>query len=63
MHLPEARKLESTLEKLLITNARLINEGEIRDADVLVTGQRIEKIGWEYRRKKMLRCLMRMAST
>jgi len=33
------------LDKLLITNARLINEGEIRDADVLVTGQRIEKIG------------------
>ena len=33
------------MDKLLITNARLINEGEIRDADVLVTGQRIEKIG------------------
>jgi len=32
------------LEKLLITNARLINEGEIRDSDVLVAGERIEKI-------------------
>ncbi len=29
---------------MLITNARLINEGEIRDADVLVKGERIEKI-------------------
>jgi len=32
------------LNKLLIKNARLINEGEIRDADVLVHGERIEKI-------------------
>ncbi len=32
------------MEKLLITNARLINEGEIRDSDVLVAGERIEKI-------------------
>lgn len=32
------------MKKLLITNARLINEGEIRDADVLIAGQRIEKI-------------------
>jgi len=32
------------LEKLLITNARLINEGEIRETDVLVIGERIEKI-------------------
>jgi dihydroorotase len=32
------------MDKLLITNARLINEGEIRDADVLVEGERIEKI-------------------
>ncbi|MDH3546463.1 MAG: dihydroorotase [Gammaproteobacteria bacterium] len=32
------------MNKLLITNARLINEGEIREADVLVKGQRIEKI-------------------
>jgi dihydroorotase len=29
---------------LLITNARLINEGEIRDADVLIQGERIEKV-------------------
>ncbi len=29
---------------LLITNARLINEGEIRETDVLVKGERIEKI-------------------
>ncbi len=32
------------MHKLLITNARLINEGEIRDTDVLVKGERIEKI-------------------
>jgi dihydroorotase len=32
------------LRRLLITNARLINEGEIRDADVLIQGERIEKI-------------------
>jgi dihydroorotase len=30
---------------LLIANARLVNEGETRDADVLIKGQRIEKIG------------------
>lgn len=30
---------------MLITNARLINEGEIREADVLLKGERIEKIG------------------
>ena len=30
--------------KLLICNARLINEGEIREVDVLVDGERIEKI-------------------
>jgi dihydroorotase len=29
---------------LLITNARLINEGEIRDADVLIQGERIGKV-------------------
>jgi dihydroorotase len=33
------------VNKLLITNARLINEGETRDADVLVEGERISKIG------------------
>ncbi len=32
------------MNKLLITNARLINEGEIRETDVLVKGERIEKI-------------------
>ena len=32
------------MEKLLITNARLINEGEIRDSDVFIKGERIEKI-------------------
>jgi dihydroorotase len=33
------------MNKLLITNARLVNEGETRDADVLISGDRIEKIG------------------
>ena len=33
------------MSKLLITNARLVNEGETRDADVLIVGERIEKIG------------------
>ena len=33
------------MDKLLITNARLINEGEICNADVLIKGQRIEQIG------------------
>jgi dihydroorotase len=32
------------LKSLLITNARLINEGRIRDADVLVRSERIEKV-------------------
>ncbi len=32
------------MAKLLITNARLINEGEIRDVDVLLDGERIAKI-------------------
>jgi len=32
------------LNKLLITNARLVNEGETRDADVLIEGERISKI-------------------
>ncbi len=30
---------------LLITNARLVNEGETRDADVLVDGDRIARVG------------------
>jgi dihydroorotase len=33
------------MNKLLIKNARLVNEGETRDADVLIKGDRIEKIG------------------
>jgi len=33
------------LSKLLLTNARLINEGEISDADVLIDGERIAQIG------------------
>jgi len=33
------------MKKLLITNAQLVNEGETRDADVLINGDRIEKIG------------------
>jgi dihydroorotase len=33
------------LSKLLLTNARLVNEGEIRDADVLIDGERIVNIG------------------
>ena len=32
------------MKKLLITNARLINEGKVQDADVLINGERIEKI-------------------
>ena len=32
------------MSSLLITNARLINEGEVRDADVLIDGERIAKI-------------------
>jgi len=32
------------MSKLLITNARLVNEGETRDTDVLISGERIEKI-------------------
>ena len=31
-------------KRLLITNARLVNEGETRDADVLIEGERIAKI-------------------
>lgn len=32
------------LRKILIANARLVNEGEIKDADVLIVGDRIERI-------------------
>ena len=33
------------MSKLLIKNARLVNEGETRDADVLIAGERIEQVG------------------
>ena len=33
------------VNRLLLTNARLVNEGEIRDADVLVEGERIAQVG------------------
>lgn len=33
------------MKKLLIANARLVNEGETKDADILIKGERIEKIG------------------
>lgn len=33
------------MNKLLIKNAQLVNEGETRDVDVLIKGDRIEKIG------------------
>ena len=33
------------MSRLLITNAQLVNEGMIRDADVLIRGDRIEHIG------------------
>lgn len=33
------------MSDLLISNARLVNEGEIRDADVLIRGERIEQVG------------------
>jgi len=32
------------MSELLITNSRLINEGRIQDADVLIVGDRIEKV-------------------
>jgi len=35
---------DSSLSHLLIRNARLVNEGEVRDADVLIDGDRIAKI-------------------
>ena len=33
------------MSKLLLTNARLVNEGQTRDADVLVDGERIAAVG------------------
>ena len=35
---------DSDLRKLLVSNARLVNEGQIRDADVLIEGDRIARI-------------------
>jgi len=35
------------LSKLLLRNARLVNEGEVRDGDVLIDGERIAVIGSE----------------
>ena len=35
---------DSGLNKLLISNARLVNEGEVREADVLIEGERIARI-------------------
>jgi len=35
---------DSRLRQLLISNARLVNEGEVRDADVLIEGERIARI-------------------
>ena len=32
------------MSKLLLSNARLVNEGEVRDVDVLIDGERIAKI-------------------
>lgn len=44
--LPDATGFPNTIvSKLLISNARLVNEGEVRDADVLVAGDRIVQIG------------------
>jgi dihydroorotase len=40
---PSGRQ-RSLLSKLLITNARLVNEGEIREVDVLIDGERVSKI-------------------
>jgi len=37
--------LPEVMNKLLITNARLVNEGQTRDADVLISGERIAAIG------------------
>jgi len=39
------RKEDLRLKKLLISNARLVNEGQIVDADVLIEGDRIAGIG------------------
>ncbi len=36
--------MSPALKHLLITNARLVNEGQVRDADVLIEGERIARI-------------------
>lgn len=38
------RRIIAAMNKLLIRNSRLINEGHIQDADVLIKGDRIEKV-------------------
>lgn len=35
------------MKKILITNSRLVNEGTVRDADVLIAGDRIERVDAE----------------
>jgi dihydroorotase len=40
------------LKKLLISNARLVNEGEVREADVLIEGDRIASIAPQIRAQK-----------
>jgi len=40
------------LKKLLISNARLVNEGEVREADVLIEGDRIANIAPQIRAQK-----------
>ena len=32
------------MKKILLTNARLVNEGEIREGDLLIAGERIARI-------------------
>jgi dihydroorotase len=39
-----AKLQDDSLSKLLIKNARLVNESEVRDADVLIDGERIARI-------------------
>jgi dihydroorotase len=33
------------MKKLLLANARVVNEGEIRETDILISGDRIERLG------------------
>ena len=41
---PRESRKDPGLSKLLISNARLVNEGEVREADVLIEGERIARI-------------------